>query len=205
MSVPLCVRLAKLKPEFPGLDKLAAPIVYLMGCRTFNQFCCTIRAIDNPSRYCPFCDTELRRRGRTALDETDNWLLLENEFPHMSTAHMLLVVPKLHTTRFTDLADGDWPEIAQLLNMATGLVGDGGIMWRFGDPKYHMGTVEHLHINVIRPTPGQEYRPPFAKSVTEHAEDYARLVKFCVTLFGRGGTEFLYSKAGIEETQPSVS
>jgi diadenosine tetraphosphate (Ap4A) HIT family hydrolase len=195
-------------PEaFPGIRKVSREIVYLMGCRNFDQFCCTSRALVHPEQYCPFCTAELSRRGRASLAETTGWLLLENEFPHKNTDKMLLIVPKRHIFALSELNTLDWSNIGELIVQCQTQHGipDGGIMWRFGEPAYNVGTVEHAHLNMIRPIPGKEYRAPFAKDEREHAEDYDRMLRYKKRLDAQGGMEWLFSEKGIGATQPTLA
>ncbi len=205
--IDLFALFAKLPNEFENILKTPPEIVYLMGCRSFEQFCCTARALVYPGQFCPFCKVEMRRRRRERVEETDNWMLIQNEFPHKGTRKMLLIVPIEHVRRLEDLADGDWAEIGLLLkacNMRFNIEG-GGVMWRFGDPRFNAGTVEHLHLNVVEPKPGWEYRPPFAKKEDEHIEDYVRFLGHLDLLNSKGGSKWLFSQESIEATQPKMA
>lgn len=133
-------------------------------------------------------------------------MLLKNEFPHRNTTQMWLIVPFRHLTDISRLNPGDKTEIFDLFSrcIANNEIVGGGVMWRFGHPRLNVGTIEHAHVNVIVPTPGQEYRPPFAKNASEHAEDYQRMLGFRDELMTRGGVAWLGSVQGILETQPAV-
>lgn len=195
--------LTALPAQFPGMEALPAETVYLMGCRTFNQFCCTFRALADPAMFCPFCTTELERRGRKPIYKWENWMLMQNEFPHKNTDRMLLVVPIRHTINLIELSRKDWGEIGGLINACR--IKSGGVMFRFGDPHLNVGTIEHLHINVIEPVCGKEYRAPFAKNIAEHAEDYQRLLGFLMELNEHDEPEeWLFTPEGINKTQPPV-
>jgi len=193
--------------QFPGVAALSSHAVNLMGCRSFDQFCCTARGLQDPEQFCPFCQSEMRRRGRKADFEKGHWLLIKNEFPHKNTRQMYLVIPRQHIVSLSELSTSDWLDLANLIEKCARQyhIEGGGIMWRFGDARFNAGTVEHLHINIIEPIPGKEYRPPFAKNEPEHSEDYARLTKFVAELGQKGGEEWLFSPQGIEETQPKVA
>ncbi len=198
--------LASLPEEYPGVENLTPPITYLMGCRNFDQFCCTVRALIYPTRYCPFCRTEMQRRGREAEDQTERWMLVKNEFPHKNTRQMLLIVPIRHVGSPSELDEQDWVELGALFRACGKKFGieGGGVMWRFGDPKYNVGTVEHLHINIIQPVPGKEYRPPLAKNAEELAEDFLRMRGLYDELVRQGGKDWLFSPGGIQVTQPKI-
>lgn len=206
MRTDLLRELQQLPSTFPGMSQVASTGVYLMGCRSFEQFCGTIRSLTEPKRFCPFCCTERARRNQSAAESTASWMLLQNEYPHKGTESMWLIVPKRHLSSPIELVGDDWMEIGDLLTrcLHTPNMDGGGIMWRFGDPRFHAGTVEHLHINIIRPVPESEYRPPFAKTSAEHGTDYLRMLGFRDELTARGGTSWLFSPEGIAETQPKV-
>ena len=197
-----------LPKEYPGLDALNSTTVYLMGCMSFGQFCCTWRSLEDPARFCPFCPTELARRGRAPLFCVGEWMLLENEFPRTDTEQMLLIVPHRHVINVRDLNGSDWRSIGVLFDYyEIGGSTGGGLLMRFGDPRNHAGTIDHLHLNVVRPLRESGCSLPLAKNVEGHyghKEDYERLHKFVSEIRDRGGVEWLFSDEGIVETQPSV-
>jgi len=168
-----------------------------------------LRTFVNPDKFCPFCSSELERRGRTPFATIGGWMVLGNEFPHKNTAQMWLIVPRRHLSDPSELNGQDWRDIGGCFAVCRTDLGitDGGVMFRFGDPRFNVGSVEHLHLNVIEPICGKEYRPPFAKNMEEHAQDYQRLLGFRNELSKRAdilssGT-WLFSKTGIETTQPA--
>ncbi len=120
---------------------------------------------------------------------------------------MWLIVPRRHLVKMEELEFRDWKALSELTRrcLKLGEIRGGGIMWRFGDPHMNAGTVEHLHINIIEPIGGKEYRPPFAKDESEHAADYARMLIFRDTLEAKGGATWLLSPEGIKATQPPVT
>lgn len=199
--------LRTLPRAYPGAEALPSFVLYHMGTRSFEQFCCTLHSTIDPYRFCPFCNNERARRGREPTDQEDGWLLLRNEFPHKRTKQMWLIVPCRHITQMAELEFRDWRAISQLMErcLKGQEIRGGGVMWRFGDPHLNAGTVEHLHINIIEPICGEEYRPPLAKTETEHAEDYARVLRFCEMLDAKGGESWLLSPEGIAATQPALS
>jgi len=189
------------------MELIHGETLYLMGCRGFDQFCCTVRSLVEPEAFCPFCAKELSRRGRKPDETAGDWHLIKNEFPHRNVLQMWLIVPSAHITGIRRLGPQDWISIGKLVTLCLGKhsISGGGIMARFGDPHLNAGTVEHLHFNIIEPVCGKEYRAPLAKQLAEHAEDYQRLLGFRDQLVERGGMEWLMSPAGIDETQPKIS
>jgi len=131
-------------------------------------------------------------------------MLLQNEFPAESTKQMWLIAPFRHITEMSALDSYDWRHIGHLMEwcLKEQNINGGGIIWRFGDPHFNAGTIAHLHINIIEPTPGVEYRAPFAKNEPDHEKNYRRMLGFRDELITKGGSEWLFSDEGIRETQP---
>lgn len=199
-------RIEETPSSFPHIVNVDTDVQYLMGCRSFAQFCGTARNLIDPARFCPFCVTERSRRKQKEVAGTDYWMLLQNEYPHKNVQQMWLIVPRRHVTDPTKLQSADWSEVGELLNKCVkehGVTG-GGVMFRFGSPYLNVGTVPHLHLNVIKPIPGQEYRPPFAKNDAELEESYLRMIGFRDQMLLAGGLEWLMSDIGIKATQPPV-
>lgn len=200
MRIDIAGDILRLPNKFPGIRELSNNALYLMGCRSFDQFCSTLRALSDPKAFCPFCATELARRHRKPVAKATGWMLLENEYPHKNTSRMLLIVPERHVTSVSDLNSQDWTAIGYLFVRAG--VPSGGAMFRFGDPHMNVGTIPHLHLNLVEPIPGKEYRPPFAKNTVEHKANYDRLSLHAEQLKSRGGVGWLFSADGIRETEP---
>lgn len=196
------LEIPRLSRGIEDISEVSAHTQYLMGCRSFEQYCCTLRALVLPELFCPFCAKELERRDRTPLHTTGDWQLFENEFPHKATARMELIVPRRHVYSPAELRPDDWIEIGVLVGMSR--IKNGGLVMRFGDPRYHVGTIEHLHFNLIEPVPGKEYRAALAKSRDELMQDYERAESF-ETRLDAWGVDWLFSEAGIGATQPKVA
>lgn len=193
-----------LPKDYHGLNMLNPVVVYLMGCMNFNQFCCTWRGLENPAQFCPFCPAELRRRGRSPLAWTPEWSLFTNEFPRADTECMLLIIPNRHVADPGELAGNDFHEMGTLFQKAIAQMPGGALVERFGDPRDHAGTIEHLHFNIIQPKHEGGMSVPLAKTVGQHKIDYARLHDFVAKIDSRGGVKWMFSTEGIVETQPAV-
>lgn len=196
-----------LPEEYPGLAELHPHVVYLMGCRNFNQFCCTWRSLERPKEFCPFCEQELERRTHRPVFRSGEWMLLQNEFPRSDTEQMLLVVPQRHIVEASDFSGSDWMHIGVLFELCCDSLGFPGcaMLMRSGDPRDHAGTIEHLHFNVIRPIREGGCTLPIAKHHSDHVTDFNRLKGFSVVIDMRGGMEWLFSRAGVLETQPAMA
>jgi len=191
--------------RFPGLEVLDPAVVYLMACMKFEQFCCTWRSLEDPGQFCPFCPMERMRRKRTQLKFSGHWMLLENEFPRPDVERMLLIVPNWHAVTPKEIGFNDWQNVAVLFR-ASAQYGftSGALLMRYGDPRDHAGTIEHLHFNVIKPVREGGCSLPIAKTPASHAADYARLQGFVAEVNRRGGERWLFSQAGVTETQPTM-
>ncbi len=206
---PLEQAIRNLPPTYPGLNQVNPLIVFLMGCRKFYQFCCTFRAIEDPETFCPFCPAELARRNRVPIETHGRMLCLANEFPRPDVQGMALIVPKYHATASRQLHQQDVLDAWELQLRCEEKHGfpSGAAVLRYGDPRDHAGTIQHLHWNVVRPTREGGMSAPFAKLVGgEYGHDayYRRLLSFLQRIEDRGGTEWLFSQAGILETQPPM-
>jgi hypothetical protein len=133
-------------------------------------------------------------------------MLLENEFPRNDIEHMFLLVPTYHISGGGGLSSTDWPDIGTLFEafLEKLVHPSGAFVMRYGDPRDNAGTIEHLHINLIRPTREGGMAVPLAKTPGEHRADYARTFDFVKQIDERGGIEWLFSTEGIVETQPPI-
>lgn len=115
---------------------------------------------------------------------------------------MWLILPLRHIADTAELSTSDWQEIGELYRYCREhYVQSGGLAMRFGDPSFHAGTIEHLHINIIEPTCGVDYSAVFAKDRKWHEEDYQRTIAFRDRVRERGGLSWLFSHEVITETQ----
>ncbi len=201
--------LKALPRNYPGLAVLESMVVYLMGCMDFNQFCCTWRALEDPATFCPFCSAELVRRGRTPIVRNKHWSLYENEFPRKDTERMLLIIPHRHNVGPRNMDIEDSVEVFDLFQEAVdSIVPDGALVMRYGNPRFHAGTIPHLHFNVVRPIQEAGCSLPIAKHIEGpygHLQDYTRLHDFIARVEKEGGIDWLFSADGIVKTQPPVT
>lgn len=164
-----------LPTAYPGFEEMQSDVAYLMGCRSFEQFCSTLRGLIDPVHYCPFCI-----RGTPVLVNTPGgWSLRVNDFPPQGV-RAWLIVPKSHRTRISQLSAHDWVQIGFLFEKAVedyGIKG-GGLVLRFGDPHRHSGTIPHLHFNILAPDGDKEYKVSLSKDDEGRRENYARLLGY---------------------------
>lgn len=180
-----------LPPQYPGVEEMPAELRYLLGCRNFQQFQITLRAILDPARFCLFCKRTLLQKP---IVETKNWYLKDNDFPASHMRAMLLILPKEHITDLKRVNSNDWKEIGELVSAAhthRPITTGGALVMRFGDPAFHSGSMPHLHMNLICPDGEEEYRVPLAKNPEQIQGNYLRLLGFLAELEKRGGFDGL--------------
>lgn len=101
---------------------------------------------------CPFCDL----KAKYLVKDWDNCVLTVNTFPYID-GH-LMVVPKRHVERLTDLNKKEWAEAQELLSKGMDVLRkhfeyvDFNILYREGG-KDSGSSLKHLHIHII-PTRG---------------------------------------------------
>ncbi len=97
--------------------------------------------------WCHFCDEWLDERY--TIWEWEFWRILVNKYPYTWDIFHILLVPKKHYEKSTDVPSDEWKEISKAHKF---------IEWYFGDLDYFSFTREtfwsrslkHLHIHFIR-------------------------------------------------------
>ena len=122
---------------------------------------------------------------------------------------MLLIIPKRHVISPGNLNPKDYLDMGFLFQggIDENDMPGGALVLRFGDPRDHAGTIEHLHFNIIQPKREGGMSIPLAKKqegMYGHEEDYKRLRRFINEIRDCGGMEWLFSDEGVKETQPLV-
>lgn len=188
MNLALFDKLKALPDVYGGLDAVQGDLMYLMGCGSFEQFAKTLRGLLDPVHYCPFCTDG--RNGKTSM----GWYLKPNDFRGKDMRAMLLIIPNRHIIDPRDLLPSDWTAMGMLFGEAIRQLGiaGGGLVMRFGDPRYHSGTIPHLHANVIAPTGETEYRIPLSKDDKSRRDNYVRLMLHRSELMDKGGLKYLF-------------
>jgi diadenosine tetraphosphate (Ap4A) HIT family hydrolase len=188
LDTVLYTKLMALPEKYGGLDAVQGDLMYLMGCRSFDQFVSTLRGLIDPEHHCPFCTDE--RNSKTPF----GWFLKPNDFPLKSMRAMLLAIPNRHITDAKQLQPSDWVALGGIFERASRehAVEGGGVVMRFGDARYHSGTIPHVHFNIICPSGEQEYRIPLSKNAEDREENYKRLLSHRDELLKKGGLEYLF-------------
>ncbi len=175
MKNDLFDELLKLPRDYQGSETVPGELQYLMGTRSFAQFCATLRGLLDPKGHCPFCID-------APTGAPYGWRLKENDFPldRQVMRLMHLIIPNRHLTDPADMQPSDWVVVGRIFQDALKKHGvrGGGLVLRFGDPRLHAGTIPHLHFNILSPTGEEEYRVPLSKDEESRKQNYARLLAF---------------------------
>lgn len=202
MEFDLFEELNALPEKYPGPKGVSNNIQYLMGCRSFAQFCSTLRTIARPEEFCVFCNPHLVKNQ--PLHSTTFWYLKESDFPVKGTSKSLLIIPRRHlVTTEERLRREDGAAMIELLNWAIDHfnIPGGGLVLRFGGVNWHVGTVPHAHFNVLVPTGVDDCVATLGKPRGDRVENYKRLLTFRQELNERGGITWIFSPEGIEFTK----
>jgi hypothetical protein len=145
----------------PGLDQ--EDVGSLLNTRTFPQYCEMVRKI--LAGECMFCelDPEL---NKVEL-ENEYWRAWRNPYKQKHTAHHWIIAHRLHLTHLRDL-ESPLSSGALLFDILVKIASPeyifgGGVLMRFGDPRYNSGSIRHLHVNFFVPDGTGELRLPLCK------------------------------------------
>lgn len=102
---------------------------------------------------CPEHISEFYEERNGLIAEGEHSYLVHNGYPYENTAHHLMVLPKEHVNKLSELSENFILEaFAFLQTMERELEIDGGaIAMRFGEPALTGATVHHLHMHLIVP------------------------------------------------------
>lgn len=107
-------------------------------------------------RLCIFCPAGLARtRAADApLVETQDWVVLRNDYPYRGTRFHALVVPRMHVTDMADLDSAVLSELGPLLQELKRLSGAAayGLGVRNGPCGAVGGTIAHTHVHFLVPS-----------------------------------------------------
>ena len=100
---------------------------------------------------CPFCD--LDKKLNIPLRHTIHWNIWKNPFPYPNHKEHIVIAPGRHVTDINFLSNEEWIELLQLICWAINKydLKGGGVVMRFGEPKYNAGTLNHLHVQIQAP------------------------------------------------------
>jgi len=135
----------------------------------------------NGAAVCKFCHPQ--SMTNKPLRYGKYWYVKKNDFAADNTQGMFVLVSRKHisNTQPKKIATAMMREAWQLALWVIEKykMPGGALVMRFGDPQYHAGTMDHLHINLIFPKGrGKKCIVVLAKSPQMIHEDKVRTAKF---------------------------
>lgn len=102
---------------------------------------------------CAFCDID-RAMNPYDIKLTNYWRAMENAWPYPGHMYHLVIPCVEHWTTLSQVPDEAWVDAIQLINALVEKykIPGGAIILRFGDFKYHAGTLRHLHFQLQVPS-----------------------------------------------------
>jgi diadenosine tetraphosphate (Ap4A) HIT family hydrolase len=128
---------------------------------------------------CPFCLPEFKER--VAIDEGQFWRVVNNDFPYPHHQRHLLFVLKRHLEgNLNEIPPAAGLELWVLFSRVVNAlkIPGGGLVIRFGDPKFNAGTIRHIHAHLQVPDLTGPAKATFAKDPEKVKADLARVVPF---------------------------
>jgi len=133
---------------------------------------------------CPFCDEFFDATTNNVIDmagdDSAQWRMWMNPFPHKGTDMHVIMTPVRHIEHISQMTSGDWDALGQLCRTLTSRIQleGGALAMRFGDPKRHAGSIYHLHTNLIVPDMTKELHVMLVKGKEAHEKVEKRLNMF---------------------------
>lgn len=105
------------------------------------------------TRHCPFCKENFKYHRQPILKRSGGWIATLNSWPYKGTRIHGLLIAEAHKERFEELAPKDFSAVSRLTRwlIRRYRIRGGGLLLRFGDPRYTGATVRHLHFQIIEP------------------------------------------------------
>ena len=157
----------------------------LIGCSQFGQFCDGLDTLlgPDPTANCPFCHID-HSKNLVRYDQ-HGWVAWEvpARFTtrQLTLAHQIVFFPHRH---LRDLADGLTPEeehgYFETLRWARQefkYLG-GAVVNRFGDMRFNVGTIMHVHATIMVPNRRGKVWVPFQKSRKMWLDHRRRMLSF---------------------------
>lgn len=163
--------------EIPEIEGLTRDQVFtLINCRSFKQYVVGIE--DYRAGKCVFCNP-LDKRNRV-VEETVHWRMWENPFAMNHTGRHLVLAPKRHVADPWLISHDDFADMYDLFWYAVNKyqIQGGAFAMRFGPPEWNVGSVLHLHANIIVPDQTGAVQVTLAKEPQKIEEAVARMRVF---------------------------
>jgi diadenosine tetraphosphate (Ap4A) HIT family hydrolase len=101
---------------------------------------------------CPFCPEHLPRFHPKPIDqETDFWVVTNNNFPYKGTAVHALAIHKQHIESVEEMEPDAWVDFLDVIKGATKRLKLEGasLLMRYGSTDYTGASVAHLHAQIV--------------------------------------------------------
>jgi len=168
------------------LDRLTPEqIETLVGCSSFGQFIDGLRNYLSTDCPCAFCTID--REEHTVLYETrgkNGWIAWEVPMRYTTRkstlAHQIVFFPKRHVRNpweFTKYEKAGYFDVLWWAQTDFNLPG-GAVVNRFGDMRYNVGTILHMHATILVPNRKGRVIVPLQKSVGMHRTHTNRMYAF---------------------------
>jgi diadenosine tetraphosphate (Ap4A) HIT family hydrolase len=102
---------------------------------------------------CPFCDENLEFHKEPIIKKYRDWFITKNSYPYQNTKYHFLIIPKKHLTDISELNSDDLKSIQYLIKFTNKnfKVGGGKLFLKFGEKKFSLSSIDHLHFHLIIP------------------------------------------------------
>jgi diadenosine tetraphosphate (Ap4A) HIT family hydrolase len=146
----------------PGIDNI--DIGSLLFVTTYKYYCLMVKQLQEGT--CPFC--QIDPAVNIVLYENDSWRAWINPVAGKKHQKLHLVIPnKRHITHINEMTLRDGARLMEVFSWATAYFDlwdkGGGVVMRFGDPRFNAGTIRHLHANIQIPDGTGKLDVTFAK------------------------------------------
>lgn len=154
----------------------------LRGCSQYAQYYRGRKSFEDGR--CVFC--QIDRNANTVLYEQQEWIGWEVP-PSFTTriqtlSLQLLLFPKRHLRGMFELNEQEQKGFFSALAWADKRfdLHGGGIISRFGDMRFNVGTIKHMHVTIMVPNRRGEVIVPLQKSPEMWAEHDVRMKEFAL-------------------------
>jgi diadenosine tetraphosphate (Ap4A) HIT family hydrolase len=99
--------------------------------------------------HCPFC----KKISERTIHAGTYWWVTHNKYPYTGLQHHLLVIPHRHVENISEITPEESAEIFAIIQHTIEhfKIEGGGVLMRFGDPKFNNSSVPHAHLHIMVP------------------------------------------------------
>ncbi len=101
---------------------------------------------------CCFCHVD--PEVNATLKETRHWKVIASAFPYPHTKAHVMIIPKKHWTKMSEVAGEAENDFFKILKWAEKslIIPGGGMFVRIGNHSHSGGTITHMHFQIAVPT-----------------------------------------------------